>query len=302
VASSHAVPAEGIPFTKGHGTGNDFVVLLDPDNTLDLTASRAAALCHRRMGIGADGVLRAVKVARMPSSTGSSTTSLSSAESQAEWFMDYRNADGSTAEMCGNGARVFARFLHERGLLSGGAVPVLTRGGVVTVEVAQDNNGKVVVDMGVPRHDVKATPKISVDGRSWNGTAVHIPNPHCVVWTESLDDAGTLLSAPEVSPPEVYPDGVNVEFVVEVTPAHIAMRVHERGSGETLSCGTGACAAAYAHALRSGDADQEWVRRVDVPGGTVSVRRTGEGHLLLEGPAVFVAHGVIPQSWWEAHP
>jgi diaminopimelate epimerase len=276
----------GVAFRKGHGTGNDFVVIADPDAALDLSAARVAAVCNRRTGIGADGILRAVRVEH------------ADIDSSAEWFMDYRNSDGSLAEMCGNGARVFATFLHDQGLIADTTV-IAARGGDITVTGM--GTGAVVVDMGVLRHDQSAQPRVTVGDTSWDGLALFVPNPHCVVAVDSLDEAGDLRQPPMVTPPESFPDGVNVEFIVAKGANHVAMRVHERGSGETLSCGTGACAAAYAHAMRTGFADDVWQIDVDVPGGHLQVNRREDGHLLLAGPVEFVAHGVIPWSWWEVH-
>jgi diaminopimelate epimerase len=277
----------GVAFRKGHGTGNDFVVIADPDAALDLSASRVAAICHRRTGIGADGILRAVRVEH------------AHVASAGEWFMDYRNSDGSLAEMCGNGARVFATFLHDQGLIADTPTVISTRGGDITVSGM--GSGTVVVDMGLLRHDEVADPRVTVGEHTWEGLALHVPNPHCVVAVESLDDAGDLRQPPFVTPADAFPEGVNVEFIVAKSSNHIAMRVHERGSGETLSCGTGACAAAYAHAMREGFADSAWQVDVDVPGGHLQVTRREDGHLLLAGPAEFVAHGVIPWSWWEVN-
>lgn len=277
----------GLAFRKGHGTGNDFIVIADPDDAVFLSPAHVAALCDRRLGIGADGILRAVKA---------QFSGLTVADSdRVEWFMDYRNADGSFAEMCGNGARVFARFLRDRELVQADEFKILTRGGIVAVRLHGVRD--VEVDMGPAQHDVHAAPVVTIEGRTWVGTAVHMPNPHCVVRVESLQDAGPLQEAPRVVPASVFPDGVNVEFVVEHSPTHISMRVHERGSGETLSCGTGACAAAYAHAHHYGRSFDTWSIQVDVAGGTVWVSRRADGRILLDGPTEFVADGVINASW-----
>jgi diaminopimelate epimerase len=280
-----AAVSAGVAFRKGHGTGNDFVVILDAHDALELTASRVAAICQRRTGIGADGILRAVHVEHC------------AIDSSAQWFMDYRNSDGSLAEMCGNGARVFATFLHDAGLIGAEPTVLATRGGDITV--AGMGSGTVEVDMGLLRHDLTSSPRVTVGDSVWDGLALHVPNPHCVVSVESLEDAGDLRQPPMVAPMDAFPDGVNVEFIVEKSSHHIAMRVHERGSGETMSCGTGACAAAYAHAVHGGFAQGVWQIDVDVPGGHLQVSRRHDGHLLLVGPAEFVAHGVIPWSWWE---
>ena len=173
---------------------------------------------------------------------------------------------------------------------------MLTRGGVVIVDVP--SVGDVTVHMGVisPRASVE----VHVEDRCWPAVGLEIPNPHAVVHVGSLSDAGPLQQAPTIIPVEAFPDGVNVEFVVPITEGHIAMRVHERGVGETLSCGTGACAAAYAHALHIGRERDAWRMRVDVPGGQLLVEHDGLGGLALTGPAEVVAEGVLTPSLWSA--
>ena len=270
------------PFLKGHGTENDFVLLPDPDGTLhgDLDPALVARLCDRHAGLGGDGVLRAVRAAAYddPDSV--------AARDRAEWFVDYRNADGSTSEMCGNGIRVFARYLVEHeGADPARPLPIGTRTGVLIVTF--DADGLVTVDMGEPR--VLGDTKVAVGPLGWPATHVSMGNPHAVAFVESLDDAGPLLEAP-VHDPAAYPDGVNVEFVVRRGPQHLAMRVHERGSGETRSCGTGACAVMVAGALAD-RAPRNTPYRVDVPGGTLQVTWTDTDRVLLTGPAVLVAQG-----------
>lgn len=263
------------PWLKGHGTQNDFVLLPDHDGTLhgDLDGAFVAALCHRRAGIGADGVIRVVRSAAL------------GIESAGEWFMDYRNADGSVSEMCGNGVRVLARHLIDEGLVPDGPLVVGTRDGDKSVTPQPD--GELSVDMGVG--EVRGTSKVSAAGRTWEAQDVRTGNPHAVVFVDRLDDAGTLLQAPEHDA-ETYPDGVNVEFVQRRGPAHVAMRVHERGSGETLSCGTGACAVGLAAALAD-RVERPATYRVDVPGGTLHVTWQTDDHLILTGPAALVARG-----------
>ncbi|WP_240770229.1 diaminopimelate epimerase [Nocardioides sp. GY 10127] len=276
------------PILKGHGTENDFVLLPDPDLHLhgELPAERVRALCDRRAGLGGDGVLRVVR-ARW----------VEGADPSAEWFMDYRNADGSIAEMCGNGIRVFARYLATEGLVDAAApVPVATRDGLKTVVFAGgDPEGEISVDMGVPK--LLGDTSVSVEEHRWDATGVDMGNPHAVAFVDSLEPAGpvgSLLEEP-VFDRELYPSGVNVEFVVPVGPGHVAMRVHERGSGETRSCGTGACAVAVAAALRDGrspDAGGETVGYdVDLPGGRLHIDWTAEGRIVMTGPAVLVARG-----------
>ncbi|WP_217552952.1 diaminopimelate epimerase [Streptomyces sp. GbtcB6] len=281
-----------IPFLKGHGTENDFVIVPDPDNALDLTPAAVAALCDRRAGIGADGVLHVVRSAAHPEAEGMAA--------DAEWFMDYRNGDGSIAEMCGNGVRVFARYLQHAGHATEGDLAIATRGGVKTVHIAKD--GDITVGMGsarLPEGDVT----VSVGDRTWPARNVNMGNPHAVAFVEDLADAGDLYSPPPFSPPSAYPEGVNVEFVVDRGPRHVAMRVHERGSGETRSCGTGACAVAVATARRDG-ADPTVTGApatytVDVPGGRLVITERPDGEIEMTGPAVIVATGEISTEWLE---
>lgn len=274
-----------VPFIKGHGTGNDFVIIPDIDGHLDLTAEQVRWLCDRHVGIGGNGVLRVVRTEHVPGFEDFAPV--------AEFFMDYRNADGSLAEMCGNGARVFVRYLDATGLVTDNDVVIATRGGLRSVTINRDRT--ITIDMGMattPR--VRALPHVSVGERSWPATGVLVPNPHAVVFVAELDEAGDLAVAPDVAPGDVFPDGVNVEFVVDRGPNHVAMRVHERGVGETLSCGTGACAVAWAARRRAGaDETGESTWQVDVPGGTVHVTETPSGSLLLTGPADLVARGTV---------
>jgi diaminopimelate epimerase len=271
-------------FMKGHGTGNDFVVLPDPDDDLELTPELVQALCDRRTGLGADGVLRMVRTDCIPGAAVD--------DPDARWFMDYRNADGSLAEMCGNGIRVFARYLVDGGYAIPGPLRIATRAGVKNVDASLE--GDVTVDMGPANHlDVKCA--VRLDGRTYDGIAVSVGNPHLVV---TVDDPQALgpLDGLQLDSPDAFPDGVNVEFAARRGPQQFTMRVHERGSGETHSCGTGACAVVAALADSSDHASYS----VDLPGGRLVVTRCDNGHLLLRGPAVFVAQGVIREEWLAA--
>lgn len=271
-------------FVKAHGTGNDFIVIPDEDGRLELTAADVTFLCDRRRGLGADGVIRVVRTEHMAKADDPLRA--------AEWFMDYRNADGSLAEMCGNGARVFVRYLAVMGLIDASELVIATRGGLREARIHPDRS--ITVDMGpATTPKARAVPQVSVGDRSWPAIGVLIPNPHAVTFVDDLNDAGTLVNAPDVAPEDVFPDGVNVEFVVERGPDHVAMRVFERGVGETLSCGTGACAVAWAHTRRQGEPSLPVTTRVDVPGGTVEVTQTVEGTLELRGPADLVARGTV---------
>jgi diaminopimelate epimerase len=246
-----------VRFAKGHGTGNDFVLLPDAEDTLELTPARVRALCDRHTGIGADGVLRVVRAGE-------------------RWLMDYRNADGSLAEMCGNGVRVYARWLVDAGWARPGRVELLTRAGVRAVDVPEQ--GDVTVDMGAPRVGEPPAEVWLGTVRSV-GTPVSMGNPHVVV--EVPDVAGVAWDG--------VPEDVNVEVVQRTGPHGLRMRVHERGVGETLSCGTGACAAVVAAAGWAGQAPPVSYE-VELPGGRLEVAWTGET-VLLTGPAVIVASG-----------
>jgi diaminopimelate epimerase len=284
-----------IAFTKGHGTGNDFVVIADPDGALTLTDDQVAALCDRRFGIGGDGILRVVRSAAIDAGG-------EAAGSGAEWFMDYRNADGSVAEMCGNGIRVFARYLtstHLADLAEGQTLRVGTRAGVKTLTRSADG---FEVDLGVWREE---GPEVLVRGKGLRiarpGQGIDVGNPHVVVALSSETELGELdLTVQPILDP-VPRTGANVEFVVPADPlvqggvGSIRMRVFERGVGETLSCGTGVAASALAVRLWAGPAAPDrWV--VDVPGGRLGVRveQQSDGeHVLLSGPATLVYSGEV---------
>jgi len=286
-----------IAFTKGQGTGNDFVLVLDAEGELKLSASQIARICDRHFGIGADGLIRVVKSANLEAGAASLAE-----EPRAEWFMDYYNADGSIAEMCGNGVRVFARYLTEKGLVNlddGQTLPVGTRAGVKDLT---RNRAGFAVDLGrwrLAETDVLVSAKNLHTARPSQG--INVGNPHLVVALASAEELAALdLSAAPVLNP-APPAGANVEFVVPAEPmvhegvGSISMRVHERGSGETLSCGTGIVAAALATRHWAGQgAPNTW--QVTVPGGTLGVRMfaTEDGeHVGLSGAAELVFDGVF---------
>lgn len=264
-------------FVKGHGTENDFVLLPDPEARLDLTPAVVRALCDRRAGLGADGVLRVVPAALHPDAAAMAE--------QAEWFMDHRNADGSLAEMCGNGIRLFARYLIEAGLASGDQV-IATRSGVRRVEALDD--GWFGVDMGPVRLlDERAA---TVGGTVFPGRAVCVGNPHLVCVTDVPVASLDLHSAPAVTG---FSEGVNVEFV-NVNDEGARLRVHERGVGETRACGTGAAAVGAVVLARAGN--EAGTVSVDQPGGRVLVT-VAEGTAYVAGPAVIVGGGELDPGW-----
>jgi diaminopimelate epimerase len=254
-------------FLKGHGTGNDFVVLPDPDGALTLTPELVAALCDRRFGIGGDGVLRVVR----------SAAAGFAGVAGPEWFMDYRNSDGSLAEMCGNGARVFARFLVDHGYVEGPNLEFGTRAGTTSAVV---ENGTVSISMRRPR--IHGRGEARLGPLTVSGDAVDVGNPHLVC---RVPDVSAIdLGEPPGYDRAMFPDGVNVE-VIEGDAAGGRMRVYERGSGETLSCGTGT--AAVAAVLLGGGTGTV---PIEVPGGRVTVTIEAD-RCWLTGPAVLVAEG-----------
>jgi len=274
-------------FAKGHGTGNDFLIVPDPDDQVTLSRDLVARLCHRRTGLGADGILRAVRAPAhghaQPPGHGPPPGPA------AEWLMDYRNADGSVAEMCGNGIRVFARYLLDHGLAAGPAFAVATRAGLR--QVREEASGEITVDMGVP--EVRGRSEAVIGSRRYQGLEVSLGNPHlaCVV---DVPVAGLDLSAPPAVDHSRFPAGANVEVVRVRGDGRLEMRVYERGSGATLSCGTGAVAAAVAAATACARLAGRWA--VQVPGGALTVALS-EKTSMLTGPAVIVAEGVLDHRW-----
>ncbi|WP_085548834.1 diaminopimelate epimerase [Corynebacterium pollutisoli] len=259
-------------FAKGHGTENDFLII---DATVDPTEEQVRALCERRAGLGADGVLRVVR-----------------ADADGQWFMDYRNADGSIAEMCGNGVRVFAHWLRSRGLVDSDEFTVGTRAGDrrVTVRECSDTDAVVTVEMGAAEVTGLSTARLG--DLTVAGLGVDMGNPHvaCVLpglTPESLQ--AMALSDPEFDR-EFFPSGVNVEILTPLTDGAVHMRVHERGVGETRSCGTGTVAAARAALADAGWTDGEVT--VHIPGGTVQVTIDGD-RSTLTGPSRIIATGEV---------
>jgi diaminopimelate epimerase len=285
-----------IAFTKGHGTGNDFVLVLDAEGELSLSSKQIAKICDRRFGIGSDGFIRVVKSAKLPEGK-----EILEVEPTAIWFMDYYNADGSAAEMCGNGVRVFARYLLDRGLAKiegGSTLAVGTRAGVK--DLTQGSNG-FAVDLGRWKLTNEFTVEASGIEVARPGQGIEIGNPHVVVALSSDAELKQLklFEAPVVEPAPA--NGANVEFVVPNEPmikdgvGYFSFRVHERGVGETLSCGTGIAAAALATRYWAGaSAPNQW--QVQALGGVVAVRMfaTEDGeHVSISGPAELTFDGEI---------
>jgi diaminopimelate epimerase len=261
-----------VRFTKGHGTGNDFVLLPDPEDELRLDDAAVQRICDRRTGIGADGILRVVRTRQVPE--------YAELAGDAPWFMDYRNSDGGAVEMCGNGVRVFARYLREHGHVDRDDLRIATRDGTKSVTLHAD--GSSTVDMGAPR-DVELLPD--------DGVFVSMGNPHIVLFEEAVATAPVASVGATLD--REWEGGANVEFTVVEARDRLRLRVWERGVGETLSCGTGACAALVAAAIRE-RADRRAV--VHLPGGSLDVEWR-EDTVLMTGPAELVADGELNPEW-----
>ncbi|WP_446664268.1 diaminopimelate epimerase [Flexivirga sp. B27] len=280
-----------ISFVKGHGTQNDFVLVPALDGTPELSADDVAFLADRRAGVGGDGVIRVTPVEHAPDE-------IRAGAGAAHWFMDYRNQDGSVGEMCGNGTRVFAKYLLDNGLEQGTEFDIATRAGVKRMRVV---TGGFEVDLGrwrlardaeAEEHGSDSVVQVVGAPDPLPALSIDMGNPHTVVAMPPEFDLATLdlTHQPRVDP--VPEHGTNVEFVRAVEPGHIAMRVHERGVGETRSCGTGAAAAAVATWWWAGHLLDQLQWRVDVPGGRLGVRIDGD-RVLLSGPAEIVAAGTV---------
>ncbi len=251
--------------TYGHGTENDFLLIFDPENQHDLTSSQVAAMCNRSTGLDTDGLIRIIK-------------------RDGKWFMDYRNNDGSVAEMCGNGIRVMAKYLIKKGHQPAGIFAINTRAGMKYLAAPEE--GDISVNLGAVQ-EIYGEIEVAANGHRWSGYNINVGNPHAVVFVDDVKDAGDLLEAPVVTPEDEYPDGVNVEFVQFLGNGEIAMRVFERGVGETRSCGTGTCAVALAATLKKGQRlPARWI--INPPGGRLVVDIDPHSNATLIGPAVIL--------------
>jgi diaminopimelate epimerase len=273
-------------FAKYHGIGNDFVMFADPDDSLRLTPDVVVRLCDRRFGIGGDGVIR-VAPGRGP----------------GDLLMDYVNSDGSVGEMCGNGIRCLALFAREEGLIDRTTIAVETGAGLKVVTV--EDRDRVRVDMGPPAFGPEAIPvtwngadalhaKIELEGEVVEAACLSMGNPHAVLFVDDPETAPVRELGPAIEHHPMFPARTNVEFVSVASPDRIEMRVWERGSGETLACGTGACAAAVAARLLR---DAGAATTVALPGGELAVEWAGspehEEPVFLTGPATKAFTGEV---------
>lgn len=270
------------PFTKMHGLGNDFVVFDATASPLPLTPEQARFIADRRLGVGCDQILLAEPAA------------------DADFFLRIYNADGSESGQCGNGARCFARFVRERGLIDKDRITVATAAGCMVLEALPD--GCFRVEMGVPAFEPEAIPLRAAaradnyevvlrDGQRVSGQALAIGNPHLVLRVDDVETAPVASLGPALESHPDFPERVNVGFMEVRDPGHIRLRVYERGVGETRACGSGAAAAAIAgrltHGLRS-------PVQVALPGGILAVDWDGEGEpAYLTGPAARVFDGEL---------
>ena len=258
--------------TYGHGTHNDFVLVFDEDDKIKFTPEQIKRICDRKSGVGSDGFIKIIK-------------------KDGTWFMDYSNADGSVGEMCGNGIRVMARYLTDRGYQPSGIYAINTRAGKKFLAVPEV--GDISVNMGQVSQ-VPGEIAVQANSNSYRGFNIDVGNPHAVVFTDDLVKIGDLKTAPQVSPADEYPDGVNVEFAQFLENGEINMRVYERGVGETQSCGTGICAIALAATIeKKKRVPIKWI--INPPGGKLVVEIDGHNNATLTGAAELVKEVELDQ-------
>ena len=284
-----------LTFTKMNGLGNDFVMIDDREEAIDMTPDAVAWFCDRHFGVGGDGLIL-VRPATTP---------------EADYYMHYFNADGSLAEMCGNGARCFAKYVVDHGLIAEDATSLVieTLGGLKPVTFTRDDDGQLhaaTVDMGIPAFAPEDIPgdfegtqiydcPIETPFGTFSITAVSMGNPHTIIWVDDVAEAPVDTVGPYIATHERFPQGTNVEFAQHVDDETIRMRVWERGVGETLACGTGACAVLVAGTLscRVGrDAT------IELPGGDLMIRGHESGHVYMTGSAAvsFIGSVEVPDD------
>ncbi len=263
-------------FVKMHGAGNDYVYVDCFRETVSDPGKLAVRLSDRHFGIGSDGLV------------------LICPSEKADCRMRMFNADGSEGEMCGNAIRCVGKYVYEHGIAAKERLTVETLAGIKTLEL-ETNGGKVnaaTVDMGVPKLTSELPEEIFVEGRTQNFVGISMGNPHAVYFRKEIDGLDLNAVGPAYENHARFPDRVNSEFVQVLDRGHVRMRVWERGSGETMACGTGASACAAASILMGYTDDTV---QVDLLGGTLSIRwdREGSGHIFMTGPAVEVFSGEL---------
>ncbi len=272
-----------LKFTKMHGLGNDFVVIDAVRQSVSLTPERVRAIADRHFGVGCDQLLLVEPPSR----------------DDADFSYRIFNADGGEVAQCGNGARCFARFVHEQGLSDKAEIRVDTGAGRLLLR--READGNITVDMGVPRHVPAEIPllapaessryEVEALGQTWSFGAVSMGNPHAVLRVDSVEAAPVEALGPILERCSLFPARANIGFMQIVDRSHIRLRVFERGSGETLACGSGACGAVVV-GIEWGLLDD--VVRVDLLGGTLNICWRGRGEaVLMTGPATTVFEGKI---------
>ncbi len=274
-------------FTKMQGAGNDYIYVNCFEETVENPSETAIRVSDRHFGIGADGLVRIC-----PSE-------------KADFFMDIYNADGSRAKMCGNATRCVAKYVYDNKMTDKTEIALETLSGIKRIKITV-KDGKAVaarVNMGAPILNGREIPtkfdgetvvsqNLTIDDKAYAVTCVSMGNPHCVLYTDDVHALDLPRIGPKFENHEMFPDRINTEFVHIVSETELDMRVWERGSGETLACGTGACAATVA-AILNGDCKRDTEIKVNLLGGTLYINWTADGDVYMTGPAETVCTGEI---------
>lgn len=279
-----------LAFTKAEALGNDFIIVDNSDGSFELSEDDIVALCNRRLGVGADGVL------------------ILQATDKAALGMRILNADGGEAETCGNGLRAIAKYAFDKGLVHDTSIDIETQAGVKKAEIQTNKTGRAVnirVDLGTPVFERALIPmlgkagevvgeKLTVGDTELEITSLSLGNPHTVIFVMNAESAPVDVFGPAIEGLNVFPSRTNVEFVEIIARDYLRMRVWERGAGETMACGTGAAAALIA-AVKSGIAERR--ATVSLPGGDLTVEWRDDDHAYITGGATIVFSGVVDASW-----
>ncbi len=272
-------------FTKMHGCGNDYIYVDGSKEKIDDKGELAKKISDRHFGIGSDGVI------------------FINPSSDADFEMQMFNADGSEGEMCGNGIRCVGKYVFDKGLTKSDTVSISTKAGIKTLKlkIRDDKVYAVRVDMGEPAFAPEKIPArftgdkivsepVEIDGKSYKITCVSMGNPHCVVFTDDVDGLDLIKLGPLFENNPLFPERINTEFIRIRDRGRVDMRVWERGSGETLACGTGACASVAAGVLNDLTDRKVTVKLI---GGTLEIEYAEDGHIYMTGPATTVYEGEI---------
>ncbi len=276
-------------FTKMHGAGNDYIYINCFEETVKNPEKLAIKVSDRHFGIGSDGLI------------------LISPSDKADFKMNIYNADGSEGMMCGNGIRCVSKYVYDNGMTDKDEISVETRSGIKLIKMNVEN-GKVVsarVNMGEPILEAEKIPtkfdgenairqKLTIDEKEYEVTCVSMGNPHCIVYVDDVKDIDLEKIGPKFENNEMFPERINTEFVHVVSDTELDMRVWERGSGETLACGTGSCAVTVASVL-CGYCKRNTEIKINLLGGTLTDIWTDGGDVYMTGPAATVCTGEIEE-------